>query len=136
MNDRKDFDICLEDGQIAEEKLRELLTNGSGNVKIEVKRDDKIQNTGNFFFEYESRGEPSGLAVTKSDWWAVSIKDFDDDFIFLFRVPRVKERLRNLLTENRAVKKRGGDKDGGEVGTSKGVVVSAREFFRDTSATS
>jgi len=136
LSDRKDFDIDLKDGQIAEKKLRELLTNGSGNVKIEVKRDDKIQNTGNFFFEYESRGEPSGLAVTKSDWWAVSIKDFDDDFIFLFRVPRVKERLRKLLTEKRAVKKCGGDKDGGKVGTSRGVVVSAREFFRDTSATS
>jgi len=136
MDDRKHFDMCLKDGQIAEEKLRELLTNGSGNVKIEVKREGKIDYTGNFFFEYESRGEPSGLAVTKSNWWAVSVKKYNDNVILLFGVKWLKAHLRTLLKEGRAVLKPGGDKDGGEEGTSRGVLVSANEFFRDTSATS
>lgn len=40
-----------------------------GNIKIEVKRDEKCKETDNVVFEISSRGEPSGIEATKADWW-------------------------------------------------------------------
>lgn len=73
----KDFDILVsETGQ-----------------RIEAKYDERSDNTGNYFFEYEFNGQPSGLAATKADWYVVGN--------YMWRVwlpvPELKEFLRPML---------------------------------------
>lgn len=62
-----DFDLDLHFGQAGEKWLTWL---GSVNAKVEVKTErDVWEKTGNAVFEFRSRGKPSAMAVTKSDWW-------------------------------------------------------------------
>ena len=66
MNNDNRFDIDLEYGQIFEQKIADIFQNS----KIEVKTErDKWNSTGNIVIEFESRGHPSGIAVTQSDFW-------------------------------------------------------------------
>ena len=39
-------------------------------ITMEVKYDDMVIDTGNFAVEFESRGNPSGIKTTHSDFWA------------------------------------------------------------------
>jgi len=38
---------------------------------IELKTDERMQNTGNVFIEYRQKGRKSGIATTKAHWWAI-----------------------------------------------------------------
>lgn len=42
-----------------------------GNTLFEVKYDKKAQETGNFFFEYECNGVPSGISSTEADFYII-----------------------------------------------------------------
>lgn len=72
MNHRSDFDLDLKFGELGEELVRRILT---GDVTVEVKTDRMVHLTGNFAIEFESRGRPSGLSVTKADYWALVCAD-------------------------------------------------------------
>jgi hypothetical protein len=67
-----DFDLDFATGQNGEELVKELLTGGK---TVEVKTDIKWKNTGNLYIEticwYNASSEwlPSGLSVTKADYW-------------------------------------------------------------------
>jgi hypothetical protein len=67
-----DFDLDFATGQNGEELVKELLTGGK---TVEVKTDIKWKNTGNLYIEticwYNTSSEwlPSGLSVTKADYW-------------------------------------------------------------------
>jgi hypothetical protein len=69
----KDFSFGLE----GENLVEELLTNGK---TVEVKRDAKWRETGNLYIEYacyyqsQKAWKPSGIAVTKADYWAFVIE--------------------------------------------------------------
>ena len=76
-----DFRYDLEVGQVAEAGLADIFEN----KKVEVKRDLKSKETGNIFIEYQSRGKPSGLATTESDFYCFVIEDL---YIIL---PTIKE---------------------------------------------
>lgn len=66
LNNDNRFDIDLEYGQIFEQKIANIFQSS----KIEVKTErDKWNYTGNIVIEFESRGHPSGIAVTQSDFW-------------------------------------------------------------------
>lgn len=66
LNNDNRFDIDLEYGQIFEQKIADIFQSS----KIEVKTErDKWNSTGNIVIEFESRGHPSGIAVTQSDFW-------------------------------------------------------------------
>jgi len=126
MKHKSDFDIDLKIGQITEEYLRKILTN-KDNIKIEVKTDFKTHETGNIFIEYEDRNKPSGLSITKADWWAIAIpnkpkeemKNEDDiKFMIFVKVDYLKKILKQLLKEKKAFKLPGGDNN-----EAKGVVV-------------
>jgi len=60
------FTHDLKFGQMKEEELANILVN----QPIEVKTDCKWKKTGNLAIEYKSRGKPSGIATTKSEYWA------------------------------------------------------------------
>lgn len=61
------FDLDLEFGQVYEEGLKKLLYS-KGKVEVKTERDKWIE-TGNIAIEVMCRNKPSGLSVTKSDWW-------------------------------------------------------------------
>jgi hypothetical protein len=66
LNNDNRFDIDLEYGQIFEQKIANIFQSS----KIEVKTErDKWNSTGNIVIEFESRGHPSGIAVTQADFW-------------------------------------------------------------------
>jgi hypothetical protein len=71
MNFKSDFDLDLSAGIAGENSVKELLLC----EKAEVKTDFMTKNTGNIAVEFESRGKPSGIAVTKADHWAFHISD-------------------------------------------------------------
>lgn len=68
-----DFDLDYTFGAAGESLVNELLTGGK---TVEVKRDRRWWTTGNIYIEircwyYTSqKWEPSGLSVTKADYWA------------------------------------------------------------------
>lgn len=47
------------------------VTTDRGSFTIEVKEDDMAKITENVTAEYSSRGKPSGIAITKADYWMV-----------------------------------------------------------------
>jgi hypothetical protein len=69
MNFKSDFDLDLATGVSGENSVKELLLC----EKVEVKTDFMTKNTGNIAVEFESRGKPSGIAVTKADHWVFHI---------------------------------------------------------------
>ena len=70
---RSDFDLDYTFGVAGESLVNELLTGGK---TVEVKRDRKWWTTGNIYIEVEcwyvnsNSWEPSGLSVTKAEYWA------------------------------------------------------------------
>lgn len=69
MNYKSDFDLDLSTGEQGEQTVKQLLLC----EKVEVKTDFMAHSTGNIAVEYESRGKPSGIAVTKADHWVFHI---------------------------------------------------------------
>lgn len=73
-----DFDIDLAVGHEGEILVRELLTHGK---TIEVKKDLRWKETGNLYIETvcwshnNQQWYPSGLSVTKAEYWAFVLDD-------------------------------------------------------------
>ena len=78
------FDLDLKFGEKFEGCLADILNRG----KVEVKTERDIwYDTGNIAIEIRYKNKPSGLSVTKSDYWAqVMTKDDVIKFILLFPV--------------------------------------------------
>jgi hypothetical protein len=114
MDFNSDFRFDLKIGQIKEEELHDILSNSL----IEVKYDLKALETGNVFVEYESRGKPSGIATTQSEWYCFAIAD---TFHFI-KTKDLAERCRKYLSTRR-------DIAGGDDNTSKGILLPTKELF-------
>lgn len=69
MNYKSDFDLDLSTGETGEQTVKEILLC----ERVEVKTDFMTKNTGNIAVEFESRGKPSGISVTKADHWVFHI---------------------------------------------------------------
>jgi len=123
---RQGFDMDLEYGQIAEEKLAEILCDDSGRVKVEVKRDETAYKTGNLFIEIGRqdgyRVKPSGLSVTEADIWIIFYRPGLE--ALLIEVPRLK-KLVGLG------KKHGKEIRGGDYNMSVGVLVPIRWVIKN-----
>ena len=110
----KKFDIQLKQGQKLEEQLEAFFTGQS----IEVKSERYIwEITGNLFIEYEYKGQPSGIAVTPSDYWALCLVR-DEQLMQMYILPT--DTLRRIT-------RRYWDTDrnviGGDLKKSKGILV-------------
>jgi hypothetical protein len=119
MKERAKFDLDLKFGEAGEQWLVWL----ASERKVEVKRErDKWRGSGNLFFEYESRGKASGVAITAADFW-VHILSLNGENVgsFIFPVPSLKRNLRVLLDRGIARMADGGDED-----SSKGLLVPLR----------
>ena len=110
----KKFDIQLKQGQKLEEQLEAFFTGQS----IEVKSERYIwEITGNLFIEYEYKDQPSGIAATTADFWALCLIR-DEQLLQMYIVPT--DTLRRIT-------RRYWDTDrnviGGDLKKSKGILV-------------
>ena len=114
-----DFDADLKFGQEGERWLIAL----ADEQKMEIKRERaKWAQTGNLFFEFSRKNfhtgeqEPTGLDATTSEWWAHCLHLNGQNLgVIIFRVSRLKERLKELLNAKEARTAWGGD-DGRTLG--------------------
>jgi hypothetical protein len=94
------FDICLQAGQNGERWVEYL---GNKDATIEVKTELEMwAKTGNIVFEYECRGKPSCIAVTKATTW-IHLLQLDGKIVggFIFDVQRLKRFLRGAFSQNK-----------------------------------
>ena len=108
-----DFDIDLQFGEKYEDCLADLLNR----AKVEVKTErDLWVDTGNIAVEIRCNGKPSGLSVTKAEYWAhIMTKDGVIKFIAIIPVDTLKRRVKYLLENNRARIIMGGDNSASEI---------------------
>jgi len=108
MDYNSDFRHDLEVGQVSEKALAEIFEN----KKVEVKRDLMALETGNLFIEFESRGNPSGIATSEADYWA-----FDIEGVFIIIA---KDKLTDIIAPlvGTTAERKGGDNN-----TSVGVLL-------------
>jgi len=103
MNNDNRFDIDLEYGQIFEQKIADIFQKS----KIEVKTErDKWRSTGNIVIEFESRGKPSGIAVTQSQFWFHNLA-LDGELLMTLVFP--VSVLKRYISDNKPRVVRGGD---------------------------
>ena len=103
------FDLDLDFGQIFEGKVSDIFTKGK--IEVKTERDTWLQ-TGNIAIEYKYKGKPSGLSTTEADTWIhlLSVRgEIVGGFIIPVKVLRV--RVKQMLYENSAWKRTGGDCD-------------------------
>jgi len=114
MNYNNDFKYDLKVGQLKEEELGTIFND----KLIEVKNDLQALNTGNVYVEYHSRGKPSGISTTQSDYYCFA---FGTTF-HLIATDDLKVRCRKYLNTYR-------DKAGGDNNTSKGILLPLTELL-------
>lgn len=115
-----DFKYDLKFGQVGEIMLSDIFNE----KKIEVKRDKWISKTGNIAIEYESRGKPSGISITKADYWCFIFSgDMEDKIILLIEIEKLKELSRKYY-------KMGKIKNMGDNNTSKAVLIPFKEITK------
>ena len=119
MNFNNDFKFDLEFGRLdGETWFHELVSN----KKIEVKSDRKTAETGNIYIEYWSRGKPSGIATSKSDFYVYKVAE---DQAILISTSQLKKKLKQLVEEGKAKK----DVRGGDNNTSLGILCKLTDLI-------
>jgi len=109
MLSQSDFDLDLKYGEDGEKWLTWLASEGA---KVEVKTERDIwHRTKNIFIEYKYKGNPSGLAVTKSDYWVTNLKKGNKTFAtVVVETKRLKKNLKRLIKNGKvSIGKKGGD---------------------------
>lgn len=115
-----EFDIDLKRGQQGEMFVRDIIDALSeGGHRIEVKRDDRSQGTGNIYVEYEckrrGRFVPSGLSSTQAQLWVFVLEVHH--MAVCISVERLKELGRDAYRQGRIAE----EKDGSH--PTKGVLI-------------
>ena len=113
-NDNK-FDIDLSFGNIYEKALALILQDKTIEVKTER---DTWKRTGNIAIELynHNKGCPSGLSVTKANYWATILVDnFKLYGIYILPVDYLKRRVKELMSEEKGRLTRGGDYNASEI---------------------
>jgi len=119
----KFFDIDLKFGQIYEEKIRKIF---SGKIEVKAER-DIWKRTGSIAIEIRYNGEPSGLSVTKADWW-IHLLTYKGkiEIGFMFKVPRLKQMIKNKIKKDKVCIMYGGDNNNSEL-----VMIPIKEISED-----
>lgn len=114
-----DFRYDLKFGQLGEVLLSEILTYKN----VEVKRDNWISKSGNLAIEYESRGKPSGIAITEADYWCFIFSgELKDQILLMIKVELLKNIARNYYIK-------GNIKQMGDNNTSKSVLIPFKDLI-------
>ena len=90
---------------------------------IEVKRDIYVAKSGNVAIEYECRGKPSGIAVSKANWWAIVLDGpgYEMEQVVFIKRLKLKRMCKRLLNTNR-------DAKGGDANKSKIILLPVSEL--------
>jgi len=113
------FDIDLKYGQEREDRIEKILKEG----KLEVKTErDWWFKTGNIAIEIECNGKPSGIMVTKADYWVHILANGDKDYCrLIFDTKTIKKLTKKYI---------GTLKNGGDGWKSKFVLIPLSEIFQ------
>ena len=116
------FDLDLEFGEIFETKLANILTS----KKIEVKTERDIwKSTGNIAVELRSRGKPSGIQTTESDYWCHMLTENSIvKGVVILPTEEMKKRVKEIRAEGHGRLERGGDNN-----TSVMFLLPLKELF-------
>lgn len=127
LNNDNRFDVDLQYGQQGERWLQWL---GTDQAKVEVKSErDKWFETGNAIFEFKSRGKPSGIAVTQSDFWLHIFMQKDTAVMaMLFRTLELKDFLKLVYKNPNLYGAR--ICDGGDDNTSGLMLIPIKELHK------
>tara|TARA_R100000750_G_scaffold48448_1_gene33281 strand:+ start:282 stop:656 length:375 start_codon:yes stop_codon:yes gene_type:complete len=108
------FDLDLNFGQIYEEKVREIFE-GDGSIEVKTER-DIWQKTGNIAIEIRYRGKPSGISSTDAKWWIhILSNDNDIETALMFKVEKLKKKIKQMVMLGMAKIVIGGDNDNSEI---------------------
>jgi hypothetical protein len=121
--DRSKFDIQLGSAQNDEDRLAMALQLAAIELKTERYQ---WEQTGNIFIEYESRGRPSGIAATTSDFWCHELARGDETLCYLLipmdRLKRVcREKFKTLAHKS----------DAGDAKAQRGIVLRLNDLLVD-----
>ena len=113
------FDIDLKYGQEREDRIEKILKEG----KLEVKTErDWWFKTGNIAIEIECNGKPSGIMITKADYWVHILANGDKDYCrLIFDTKTIKKLTKKYI---------GTLKNGGDGWRSKFVLITLSEIFQ------
>ena len=108
------FDLDLNFGQIYEEKVRDIFE-GDGSIEVKTER-DIWQKTGNIAIEVRYRGKPSGISSTDAKWWIhILSNDNDIETALMFKVEKLKKKIKQMVMLGMARIVVGGDNDNSEI---------------------
>ena len=108
------FDLDLNFGQIYEEKVRDIFE-GDGSIEVKTER-DIWQKTGNIAIEILYRGKPSGISSTDAKWWIhILSNDNDIETALMFKVEKLKKKIKQMVMLGMARIVIGGDNDNSEI---------------------
>ena len=108
------FDLDLNFGQIYEEKVRDIFE-GDGSIEVKTER-DIWQKTGNIAIEIRYRGKPSGISSTDAKWWILILSnDNDIETALMFKVEKLKKKIKQMVKLGMAKVVIGGDNDNSEI---------------------
>ena len=94
----KKFDLDLQFGQMREKKIHDMFFKKKFEIKSER---DWWQKTGNIAIEIQCYDKPSGISVTKADYWMHILTDGDDEYCTLvFKVSTVKKLVKKYKNKN------------------------------------
>ena len=113
------FDIDLKYGQEREDRIEKILKEG----KLEVKTErDWWFKTGNIAIEIECNGKPSGIMITKADYWVHILANCDKDYCrLIFDTKTIKKLTKKYISTL---------KNGGDGWRSKFVLIPLSEIFQ------
>ena len=96
----KRWDLDLPFGEIGECMAKAILL--SQKVKVEVKRDEMVSETGNVAIEYECNGEKSGVAGTEAEWFVIVLsgEKYKDEVMVFIRTERLKQIAKTSYVKN------------------------------------
>lgn len=88
----------------------EFCNSKSGEVlTFEIKEDFMCEETGNVSVEFKSRGKPSGIMVSKAEWWLYKVHQEDNKIgVYVNRLDELKGMVRQRLFTRKV---NGGDRN-------------------------
>ena len=101
-NRDKKFDLQLSEALRNERRLGEIFS-AAKIEKIELKSETWLwERTGNICIEYRKNGQPSGICVTKADYWVHELRREGNTLCYLmFPMERLKELARSAYANGR-----------------------------------
>lgn len=114
-----DFKYDLEFGVLNGETWFHELVTGK---KVEVKSDRRTIETGNVYIEYWSRGKPSGISTTQSDYYVYKV---GEEQAIIIATSQLKIKIKELVEQGKARM----DVKGGDNNTSRGVLCKLNDLI-------